>query len=142
MKPLPRRKKRYEVTPAVINALGFPIGDNIETVVRIQKRVANPPFDTLSIEEGVALLRRLWPQHREAAVKHCVEHFPCQRPILWWADKERPLVRPRDWTLPGDGTRFEEERFEADLKYLQEHKCISAEELAARQASGAVTGVA
>lgn len=108
--------------------------DDIEMVVRLAVRVGVPPLDELDDENpgdiatGVSIMKKMWPLYRDLSVEYCVKRYgPGTRPSLWWEGK-RPFVKPYDWRVAGDGSRFEKQRAAEDLKYLREHGYLTKEE--------------
>lgn len=74
------RQRRSEsiLTGALLCTLADP--ESLHISVGLEIAIGNPPFDQFEdtpegIAQGVALLRKLWPQHREEAIAYCVRHY-------------------------------------------------------------------
>jgi hypothetical protein len=120
-------------SPALISMLAAPC--SIETTVRLAARLGNEPLEGLDddkeqdVAKGVAILRKLWSIYAERATERCLAENPGRRPALWWEGQKRLPVKPRDWTVEGDGERYERERAEADLKFLRDYGHLTREEI-------------
>jgi hypothetical protein len=129
---LRQRRAGNVASPALIAALSEDL--ELAQIVRLERRIGNEPFNKLTEQEGVALLHKLWPLHRKAAIARCIEWYgAAHRPTLWWLHDcpkpGRPFVRSRNMLQSGDSSRFEKERHAADLNLLQGRKLLSPEEL-------------
>jgi hypothetical protein len=123
------RKVGNEAKPELIQTLAE--NCDLVTTAELARRVGTKPIDGMTNEEAVAELRRLWPLHGEGATAYCIRRYGAGvRPELWWSDKKRPFVTPRDWNSPDDAVRFASERKRADLEFLRAYKFLSKEESA------------
>jgi hypothetical protein len=130
-----RKKKQTGVITASPSTLAVLAEDgDLDAIVSLAIRIGNPPFDALSedergIAEGIAILRRLWPQHHKAATEYCIRRNGAgTRPELWWSGKSRTFVEPRDWNSPEDAVRYARARAAADLEYLRAHGYLTKAE--------------
>jgi hypothetical protein len=133
-----RMKKRRVATAATFSLIATLSEDgNLETIIRLAIRLGDVPFgelteDKAGVAEGIAILHRLWPLHRAAAVARCIRRYGLgSRPALWWtydSPAPRPPVRQRDWSDPSDRARYARERAAVDLVFLKTHKLLTAKE--------------
>jgi hypothetical protein len=89
--------------PALIETLAEDCALSI--IVEFEQRAGTEPFATMTEEEAVAELRRLWKLHGETT--NCIKRYGAgPRPTLWWDGKELPHATARDWNSPEDRARF------------------------------------